>query len=560
MSSAETNKWYLDLDGKVIGPLDEEEIAAMVRKERIRPTDLLKNSATNEWCEAQKTEVLTSVLQWPRKPSSSSRGSQAPNVPNPKTTTANQAQYDVLQDALRNASRGWFAIRLFVTRIIQSDFQVVRATEEERETLLSATTPISDPLAQNYSAWRRSVLTLTSLFIITNVLLSARHFSLLPTEYGTYNRVIAFAYDATLFGSQVISAVLVTMAAIFWSDIGKSKKFARFSWLIMFFAPALLLAIPIEKVLDLDETTTALFAAVLTTQVLRTFLPKVVGIFPGIIRALLTLKTLLPESQAPGWAVVIFAPMYSLVFIVALSISTHFISAGTLFLGVVLLGLAPLTYVKQSGSLTASHDTPEASTLVRRLRRTSGMFTFSGIGLLLWLFVKNIGIEELTFTTLVQVSSGLLSTILLLTVVGADFSLAVLRTGYEQSRDFHGSERQMRLNQKFESLTSVGLTELAAGEAEFAKTVGTRVGDATRKGIDWAANKRLSVSSAGNEQSENSANHSSVKKLAGGVAVIFGFLLWFGGELIHIQPYNVLGIPILFVGAVYYVRERRASK
>ena len=38
-------------------------------------------------------------------------------------------------------------------------------------------------------------------------------------------------------------------------------------------------------------------------------------------------------------------------------------------------------------------------------------------------------------------------------------------------------------------------------------------------------------------------------KNIGSVAVVFGFLLWFGGELINIVPYNALGIPILAVGA-----------
>ncbi|MDA7918249.1 DUF4339 domain-containing protein [Mariniblastus sp.] len=551
MGGTEMKEWYLNFDGKVIGPFGKEEIAAMASQGRLRPTDLLKKSANGEWSEAQKTEALASVVQFTQTSSSSPRGGPPRNAPNP----ANQAQYDVLQDALSNASRGWFAIGLFVTRIIQSDFKLVRATEKERETLLSATPPISNPLAQNYSAWRRSVLTVTSLLLVANALLTIQNFQLFPAEYGIYNRVMAFAYDAMLFGTKIISAVLVTMAAFFWGDVKRSKKLARFSWIFLVFAPALLLAIPIEKLLDLDGGQTAYVASLLTVAVLLNFLPSVVGIFPGIIRALLTLKTLLPESQAPGWAVVIFAPIYSLFFIVALSISARFITAGMLFLGVVLLAIAPLTYVFQSRSLTASHDPSEASNMVRRLRRTSGVFTFSGIAIFLWLFLRNIGIEEWTFMTLIQTSSGLLSSILLITVVAADFCLAALRTGYEQSRSFYGSERQMRLNQKFESLTSVGLTDLAAGEAELAKTIGVGVGEATKKSLDWAANQRFVASATENEQVDNSANQSSVKKLAGAAAVIFGILLWFGGEIIQIQPYNVVGIPIVLVGAVFYIRE-----
>ena len=50
-------------------------------------------------------------------------------------------------------------------------------------------------------------------------------------------------------------------------------------------------------------------------------------------------------------------------------------------------------------------------------------------------------------------------------------------------------------------------------------------------------------------------------KNIGSVAVVFGFLLWFGGELINIVPYNTIGIPILAIGAVlYFVARSKEDK
>jgi len=46
----------------------------------------------------------------------------------------------------------------------------------------------------------------------------------------------------------------------------------------------------------------------------------------------------------------------------------------------------------------------------------------------------------------------------------------------------------------------------------------------------------------------------------GGIGVILGFLIWFGGELVQIQPFNVLGIPILFAGAFFYFKSRKRQK
>jgi hypothetical protein len=49
-------------------------------------------------------------------------------------------------------------------------------------------------------------------------------------------------------------------------------------------------------------------------------------------------------------------------------------------------------------------------------------------------------------------------------------------------------------------------------------------------------------------------------KTIGAVAVVIGFLLWFGGELVNIVPYNTIGIPILAIGAVLYFVGRRGQK
>jgi hypothetical protein len=49
-------------------------------------------------------------------------------------------------------------------------------------------------------------------------------------------------------------------------------------------------------------------------------------------------------------------------------------------------------------------------------------------------------------------------------------------------------------------------------------------------------------------------------KNIGAIAVVFGFLLYFGGELINIVPYNTIGLPILVIGAVLYRVGRKKSK
>jgi len=63
---------------------------------------------------------------------------------------------------------------------------------------------------------------------------------------------------------------------------------------------------------------------------------------------------------------------------------------------------------------------------------------------------------------------------------------------------------------------------------------------------------------------EISETEESMKNI-GAIAVVFGFLLWFGGamESVHLAlgfnmiPYNTIGIPILIIGAVLYFVGRR---
>lgn len=47
-------------------------------------------------------------------------------------------------------------------------------------------------------------------------------------------------------------------------------------------------------------------------------------------------------------------------------------------------------------------------------------------------------------------------------------------------------------------------------------------------------------------------------KNLGTVCVVVGFALWFGGEM-FIGPYNIVGLPILIVGAVLYFVGRKRT-
>ena len=55
-------------------------------------------------------------------------------------------------------------------RVTRADLQLDRATDEERALLASASPPVTSPIAQDYAAWRRSVLWVAAVSLIIHAL------------------------------------------------------------------------------------------------------------------------------------------------------------------------------------------------------------------------------------------------------------------------------------------------------------------------------------------------------------------------------------------------------
>src|ERR1043165_9907434 len=71
--------------------------------------------------------------------------------------------------------------------------------------------------------------------------------------------------------------------------------------------------------------------------------PKAISLMPGLIRASLGIKLLFPGSTAPGWLIVIGAPLYALLAYVVLIIPYQFTGSGWFISGV--LGLIAVQVV-----------------------------------------------------------------------------------------------------------------------------------------------------------------------------------------------------------------------
>src|SRR5207247_1218310 len=76
-----------------------------------------------------------------------------------------------------------------------------------------------------------------------------------------------------------------------------------------------------------------------------TLLPPALSVLPGLIRACLRVKTLLPAAILPGWFLVAGPPFYLLLWLVGLIVLNHLAGSLLLILGVFLWTGAPMIYV-----------------------------------------------------------------------------------------------------------------------------------------------------------------------------------------------------------------------
>ena len=87
-------------------------------------------------------------------------------------------------------------------------------------------------------------------------------------------------------------------------------------------------------------------------QALVSLAPKVISLLQGLIRASIATKTLFPGASAPGWLMVIAAPLYMIIFYIFVLLPYHFTGSGAVALGMVLVLSAKGTLVKAGLGLT----------------------------------------------------------------------------------------------------------------------------------------------------------------------------------------------------------------
>ena len=356
--------------------------------------------------------------------------------------------------------------------------------DSEREVMATARKPITDPLAQDYVAWRRGVLWLATVTMSIHALVS--FFAWLDdikvdvdgaqlTAMGLdgVGGILKFVGSA-LYWRIPLTAVLVFLAARHWADVKVSRRYTRYAGILYFLSAVVLSIIPWTSFVG-DATAGAgneqltqmrmFFGMMAGLSLFAYVAPVPIGVLSGVVRSSLVLKTLLPESPATGWGAVLYLPIYvllmvSLLVIVMQAVGGVLLTAG---LGCILAGA--VVYLMNAKQIVRPCTDAEVTSKVMTVHNRARWYTGGGL-LLIAAFalqsMEKLGMsEDDAYLKIAEFGIGIWSGILLMTVVAADFILAVISANQKLGQGFQGTALASDLDRKIEALKNVGLTSFA---------------------------------------------------------------------------------------------------
>jgi hypothetical protein len=394
-----------------------------------------------------------------------------------------------------------------VRRAVTADFQRERAADDERAELAAMTPPIGDPLAQDYVAWRRAVAWVGGVLLMVGCLIAvvehrtvaeqAAHAQIAAARaqaaaagqgfegldlpaligevtkgFGKDNLAILDGLNEFLLFVKLAVATLLLAAAWQWRRVRRSRSLARWGWLAALVLPLLVSVWPWAQSLDFShldlndgfggvvqngKLAKQQVALALAGLLMATLVPKLIALFPGIMRSSMALKTLLPEAAAPGWLTVVFAPFLAGFLLLVLSFLSQAQGSWLLLAAMLLLGAAPLLYVRRAADLVRPHTAEEVGTVIGPIRRLAGLTNALGVVLLVWYVFD---FDDLSWATavhmLLEAAGGILLTMLVIT----DITLALLAFSQRQGAAFQQSALRPLYEQRLQALAGSGLTDV----------------------------------------------------------------------------------------------------
>lgn len=271
---------------------------------------------------------------------------------------------------------------------------------------------VTEPTAQRYAVWRRSLLLVALLPTLLVVGLAL--WGLADEDFEGYQPLGVALQGAWLLVLLVLPVALLR-GVLGWRRPDAGARLLLVAWLAAFLLP-LVHALAPEELLyhveplpvsaatlaaadaaaaldeDLADVDVAEKAQALQHVTLKlvfsgaTFLmllPALISLIPGAMNGCLRVKSLLPAAQMPGWLLVAVAPVFLLFWLVMLVLVNPAAGSPLLVLGIVLWAGSPLLYPLQGRVFVESQTGPEGMARIAKAKRNVALCGLAGIACLI---------------------------------------------------------------------------------------------------------------------------------------------------------------------------------
>lgn len=321
-------------------------------------------------------------------------------------------------------------IALAIKRAFRLQISPEEVTPGERARLEAA--HIRDPYLQGFLAWRRSLLLLVAMLLAPVAVLKI-------VDYGEQSEGLPDTLGALLAIEMLVNvgfAVAIWLVLPMWTRWRAQRRLLVGLWLVYFITPFLMFLYPWREAFTANNPQAAmLFGAVVSLGAVMSLAPKAISLMPGLVRASIAVKLLLPGSSAPGWLIVLVAPIYAIFFYVILVLPYQMSGSG-FFVGAMIGFTGAQLWIARMGSALARPEgRAEAAAIIARVRVGFHIFNAAGALMLFAALADFVGKLDISAISVIEMVIAFVANVLLLTAISTDLLLSNLHRAYTITAD-----------------------------------------------------------------------------------------------------------------------------
>lgn len=208
-------------------------------------------------------------------------------------------------------------------------------------------------------------------------------------------------------------------------------------------------------------------------SILVALLPSVLSLIPGVQKACLRVKTLVPQALLPGWFIVVASPLYGLFLLVVVVAVDQFTGEPAILVPLALLAAASLTFGVRANIFTRPYISEADFRRAKATQRVVGILTaLAGVILVYFLLTREVmGVHALgndpktSLMRPIEVVEFIVEVIgrsMFVSALGAEFILRISLAAWRQNRDLTTSTTATA----YDEAMAAGETVLAGGAAK----------------------------------------------------------------------------------------------